>query len=434
MKRGEDTFVRRSYFGGATDYYKGYGENLHYYDVNSLYPFAMLKPMPLELKKVHVNMNGWSIVDFESFFGFVECNVETPDNIKIPILPFKYKGKTIFPIGKWRATYFSEEIKAAIKLGYKIELLKGYEYSKCDLFNDYINHFYEIKKNSVGSERFIAKMHLNQLYGYFGRKQDLLETINIDKKDLILYVGTRLIKTMIEIDENTLSLLVYSNLNEDLISEINSSITLKISNPLSFVKSNVGIASAVTAYARTHMIPFKLNNDVYYSDTDSVFVGNKLDDKLIGKEIGLMKDELNGLLIDKAYFLGIKQYGYSYHDAEGQVNEKSVFAGVKRDSLTFKEIEKIYNGETLIKDTDERFFKSLKNLSVKIKPSHTNIVRSYEKNFVGNDYQPVKIDLLTFESSKLNTFLRIILKSLTHFGKYFVKKLRNPLFQKKLYS
>ena len=301
MKRGEDTFVRRSYFGGATDYYKGYGENLHYYDVNSLYPFAMLKPMPLELKKVHVNMNGWSIVDFESFFGFVECNVETPDNIKIPILPFKYKGKTIFPIGKWRATYFSEEIKAAIKLGYKIELLKGYEYSKCDLFNDYINHFYEIKKNSVGSERFIAKMHLNQLYGYFGRKQDLLETINIDKKDLILYVGTRLIKTMIEIDENTLSLLVYSNLNEDLISEINSSITLKISNPLSFVKSNVGIASAVTAYARTHMIPFKLNNDVYYSDTDSIFVGNKLDDILIGKEIGLMKDELNGLLIDKAY-------------------------------------------------------------------------------------------------------------------------------------
>ena len=102
MKRGEDTFVRRSYFGGATDYYKGYGENLHYYDVNSLYPFAMLKPMPLELKKVHVNMNGWSIVDFESFFGFVECNVETPpgENIKIPILPFKYKGKTIFPIGK----------------------------------------------------------------------------------------------------------------------------------------------------------------------------------------------------------------------------------------------------------------------------------------------------------------------------------------------
>ena len=34
-------FVRKSYFGGATDYYRGHGYNLKYYDVNSLYPFAM---------------------------------------------------------------------------------------------------------------------------------------------------------------------------------------------------------------------------------------------------------------------------------------------------------------------------------------------------------------------------------------------------------
>lgn len=375
-------------------------------------------------------MNGWSIVDFESFFGFVECNVETPDSVKIPILPFKHMGKTIFPIGRWRATYFSEEIKAAIKLGYKIQLLKGYEYMKCDLFNGYINHFYEIKKNSLGSERFIAKMHLNQLYGYFGRKLDLLETVNIDIKDYHFYASTRIIKAEMEIDENTLSLLLYSNLNEELISEINSAITtlacagIKISNPHSFVKSNVGIASAVTAYARIHMIPFKLDNDVYYSDTDSVFLGNKLDEKLIGRDIGLMKDELNGLLIDKAYFLGIKQYGYSYHDTSGQVFEKSVFAGVTRDSLSFKEIQRIYNGETLFKETSDRFFKSLKFLSVKIKPSHTNIVRSCDKKFVDNEYLPIKIDLLTVESSKLNTFLRIILRSL----KNVIFKIRNPLF------
>ena len=33
-----DSFIRRSYFGGATDYYKAYVEKLYYYDVNSLYP------------------------------------------------------------------------------------------------------------------------------------------------------------------------------------------------------------------------------------------------------------------------------------------------------------------------------------------------------------------------------------------------------------
>lgn len=45
--KNEDTFIRRSYYGGHTDTYKPYGENLYYYDVNSLYPFVMKEfPMP----------------------------------------------------------------------------------------------------------------------------------------------------------------------------------------------------------------------------------------------------------------------------------------------------------------------------------------------------------------------------------------------------
>lgn len=49
MKRNEDSFIRKAYYGGATDYYKGYGKKLYYYDINSLYPYAMCKPMPLNL-------------------------------------------------------------------------------------------------------------------------------------------------------------------------------------------------------------------------------------------------------------------------------------------------------------------------------------------------------------------------------------------------
>jgi len=36
LKRLDDTFIRKAYFGGATDYYKLKAENLYYYDVNSL--------------------------------------------------------------------------------------------------------------------------------------------------------------------------------------------------------------------------------------------------------------------------------------------------------------------------------------------------------------------------------------------------------------
>jgi len=39
-------------------------------------------------------------------------------------------------------------------------------------------------------------MHLNQLYGIFGRKHDLLETINIYTEDLEEFIATRVIKAI----------------------------------------------------------------------------------------------------------------------------------------------------------------------------------------------------------------------------------------------
>ena len=51
MKSSQDIFIRDSYYGGAMDYYKAYGENLRYYDVNSLYPFVMKKDMPFKIVK-----------------------------------------------------------------------------------------------------------------------------------------------------------------------------------------------------------------------------------------------------------------------------------------------------------------------------------------------------------------------------------------------
>jgi DNA polymerase type B, organellar and viral len=49
LKRRDDNFIRNSYFGGATDYYQLKATNIFYYDVNSLYLYAMCKPMPFEL-------------------------------------------------------------------------------------------------------------------------------------------------------------------------------------------------------------------------------------------------------------------------------------------------------------------------------------------------------------------------------------------------
>lgn len=38
--------IRNAYYGGVVEVFKNEGNNLNYYDVTSLYPFAMLKDMP----------------------------------------------------------------------------------------------------------------------------------------------------------------------------------------------------------------------------------------------------------------------------------------------------------------------------------------------------------------------------------------------------
>nr|YP_009517239.1 DNA polymerase [Myochromella boudieri]AYE93153.1 DNA polymerase [Myochromella boudieri] len=103
LKGSEDYFIRMGYFGGATDYYKCYCKGLYYYDINSLYPHAMCKPMPHFIKKFHKDL---SVIKLEDFFGFCLAEIQTPNNLK-PLLPYKYKGKTIYPNGIFTGVYFS---------------------------------------------------------------------------------------------------------------------------------------------------------------------------------------------------------------------------------------------------------------------------------------------------------------------------------------
>jgi len=120
LHESHDEFVRKGYFGGGTDIYKALAKNLHYYDINSLYPYAMKKPMPFEFIKYYNNMIG---INLMNFFGFCEVEVNCPKDMKRPVLPVKYKGKTIYPTGTWQGVYFSEELKDVIKLGYIFKLI-----------------------------------------------------------------------------------------------------------------------------------------------------------------------------------------------------------------------------------------------------------------------------------------------------------------------
>jgi DNA polymerase elongation subunit (family B) len=410
-----DSIIRLSYIGGSTDYYYKYGENLKHYDVNSLYPKAMCNPLPLEFLGETIG----SSVKLEDIFGFVEARITTPDNIPIPLLPFKVDNETLHPLGSWIGIYFSEELKTIVKYGYKVELIKVYNFSKANIFNNYIKFFYNIKKNAVGSLRFIAKMHLNTLYGYFGRRKTLIETRNVFNKDLINYYGSYTIFSEIKINENITTILMSSNLDYSLLNELKQETNLELVSGFRNVKSHVGIASAVTSYARIEMMELKmllikLGINLYYTDTDSIFVDKELPEYLIGNDLAQLKEmhELKGKWIKKGYFLGIKKYGYI--DENNEVH--SIFSGIERNSLSWNEIEQIAKGFTVFKISPVRFFKNLISLNITIKNSlETSIIFNPRKKLINNLYQPMKINnniLITF-----NYYFKII--------KYRIKSLIN---------
>lgn len=143
------------------------------------------------------------------------------------------------------------------------------------------------------------------------------------------------------------------------------------------------------------MMKYKQDPSVVYSDTDSIFTTNlkpfenKLSDKL-----GDFKDEMNGLIISKAIFLGIKQYAYQYLNSEGNLTTRTVFAGVSRDSLTFEQFEQLLNGVELKIINKNRFYKSLTTFNIRIKDSEAIIKQNTLKPLVNNEYLPVNINTI----------------------------------------
>ena len=74
---------KSGYKGGAVDVYKPYGTNLYYYDVNSLYPFAMKS-------NLFPTGDEWEIIGkirpLDKIFGIVYAKVTAPKDMYAPIL------------------------------------------------------------------------------------------------------------------------------------------------------------------------------------------------------------------------------------------------------------------------------------------------------------------------------------------------------------
>jgi len=314
-----DSIVRNSYFGGGVHVFKlnKIIKNVYHFDINSLYPFAMLKAMPFKHLKTFIpNNNHWRLND--KFFGFCKVEVTISNKCNKILLPHRIDSNITYEPGTFTGVYFSEELKLYLKNpNYKFKYLECYEFSNFYPFKEYVNTFYKIKSTSLGVDKAIAKLLLNNLYGFFGRSYQLLKTVKINNDDIISFLK-EFDSTIINIDElNDYSLIKYVDTNDNYQ-----------------IKSNVAIASAITSYARIIMHPYLLLSSVIYSDTDSIFTIKPLDPKLISKEIGKFKDEMDGIIIKQFICKGPKRYAYWFIDNNQRI-ERSVHAGLERNSIKF---------------------------------------------------------------------------------------------------
>ena len=185
----------------------------------------------------------------------------------------------------------------AVKAGYQFEILWGYKFKPKNIFKSYVDTLYQLRLNYPKSNpmNFIAKLLLNSLYGRFGmidsfpditifdNFKSFKEWFNKYNEDVIDWIelGNKILVQHRSEDKDQQNML-YGNLETHNVS--------------------IGIASAITAYARIHMSQFKNNSDfnLFYSDTDSIYIDKPLPKDLINKNIlGKMKLEY---ILDKAIF------------------------------------------------------------------------------------------------------------------------------------
>ena len=385
--------IRSSYYGGITEVYKPYGNNLYYYDVNSLYPFSALKDMPgmncVYTDNINLNLN--NCLDL---FGFYYSEIET-NNQYIGLIPTRTDSGSLMMIeGKFKGWYFSEELKFALNNGYKVFIKNGYTFNReRDVFKEYVEHFYNIKKTTKDViEKATAKSLLNNLLGRFGlninnpitRIMDENEFIEILQTRRIVgdikYIGNKILVTYDSIispsicEKNNVNFMdTYANIIKNTtknVNNLNKQKTEDVNNV------SVAISSAITAYSRIYMNQIKLDilskgGSIYYTDTDSIVTDIELSNNIVNSNIGMFKKEY---FIKEGYFLSSKTYCLVLQDNTKIIKVKGV-----NKPLSLEDFKNLYNG----KDVKTTRFESHRNMS----EGYTNINISRSINLSSDSYK-----------------------------------------------
>lgn len=319
-----DDEIRKSYKGGAVmvhplragvEVYNG-----HSFDKNSMYPWAMTMPMP------------WGMPLF--FQGKYQKDEQYPLFIQALSCEFKVKEGFLPTIQIKRHElykqneYISESIEQTVLYltsvdlqlffdhyeVYNIRWLYGYKFkSAIGIFDDYVNHWYEMKKNSTGAKRQIAKLMLNAFYGKTASRTHIRSKIPyLNEEGIVCY-----------------------KLSED-----------ETKDPV-----YTAVASFITSYGRDSVIRSaqavggsKPDSHFCYMDTDSIHV------------IGISVEEISKYIEVDSKKLGAWKHEYSFDRAK-YIRQKCYIEEIayKKGTQSYEEYIKKMSGLTPQEQAELKF-------------------------------------------------------------------------------
>ena len=299
LYQGGKCFVSPYYVGKIV-------KNIYKYDINSMYPAQMRNMLyPLGkgkyVKKFSDNPRSIYVLKIKNIYGSLKENM-------VPTWYDTLTKEYVFNINEKESQYFwLEEIKEIEKyydITYDIENIIEYKGVYSIGVQEYIDTFYNIKKNAKGEIRNGAKLFLNSAYGKLAERVDKVEC----HYELCEEGYCHLVKGEMEIDEKSLM--------------------------------SVLVGSRITALARVSLMEYILkickgNPKKYflYCDTDSVHALCNFEDTN-ATELGKMKSEG---VYEYAKYLAPKSYllynNLEENDKEYEVHTKGVNTEVVKNEL-----------------------------------------------------------------------------------------------------
>nr|XP_016499917.1 PREDICTED: DNA polymerase-like [Nicotiana tabacum] len=204
--------------------------------------------------------------------------------------------------GEFVDVYYSEELKYARSVGYKVIPLSSYMFQNMNPgspFGEFVGSLFEsrlkARKEGNDSMAYVYKILMNSLYGRFGINPESTQTevYNYDKYNkLVMTTGFHYAEKL----SDEYYIVVYKN-NTEWVPDMQW-------RPPRI--TTVHIWAAITTCTRIHMYHYISREDCYYTDTDSVVHGSPLpDDDVSPTELGKFKLEHK---LNKAIFLAPKGY------------------------------------------------------------------------------------------------------------------------------